>query len=198
MKPLEVGVFPEPVQQGPFVMRSQWPTATMEHHDEGIERQFSEFQEVVGAIRKIRASQSIPPRESVPVAIRCTEASEELLRPMAAYFGQLAGADIVSIGPSAQPFDTDAPLALTAIDMTVHVDLEKFIDVEAEHARLEKRQGQLEKQISGKEQKLSNESFVARAPADVVQRERQGLDELLRELEMVKADLEKLKAKIES
>jgi valyl-tRNA synthetase len=186
---------PEPAQQGPFVMRAAWPTANADHYDEGIERQFSEFQEVVSAIRKIRASQSIPPRETVPVAIRCSTASEDLLKPMSAYFGQLAGADIVEIGPNAKPFETDAPLALTAIDVDVHVDLEKFIDVEAEKARLEKLQGQIQKMIAGKEGKLSNASFVDRAPKEVVAKERETLADLVRQLESVTADLERLSKK---
>jgi valyl-tRNA synthetase len=186
---------PEPVEQGPFVMRAAWPTAIEEHHDEAIERQFSEFQEVVSAIRKIRASQSIPPRESVPVAIRCTPASEKLLKPMAAYFGQLAGAEVVAMGPDAKPFETDAPLALTSIDVDVHVDLEKFIDVDAEKARLEKLQGQIQKMIAGKEGKLSNASFVDRAPKEVVDRERETLADLVRQLDSVKADFQRLSEK---
>ncbi|QDT11494.1 valine--tRNA ligase [Planctomycetes bacterium K23_9] len=189
---------PAPTDPGPFVMKAAWPIANAQHNDEAIEHQFSEFQEVVGAIRKIRASQSIPPRETVPVAIRCSEASLALLQPMTTYFGQLAGADITAIGPDAKPFETDAPLALTSLDIDVHVDLEKFIDVEAELARLQKLQGQLEKQITGKQQKLSNESFVARAPEDVVARERESLDELVRQLQSVGGDLERLESKTKS
>ncbi|MGB7345300.1 MAG: valine--tRNA ligase [Pirellulaceae bacterium] len=186
---------PEPTEQGPFVMTSAWPVSNADHYDEAIEKQFAEFQEVVGAIRKIRASQSIPPRETVPVAIRCNEASLALLEPMSAYFGQLAGAEIVTMGPNAKAFETDAPMALTSIDIEVHVDLEKFIDVEAEMARLEKHHVQIEKQIMGKRQKLSNESFVARAPEDVVAKERESLSDLERQLEAVIADVARLKAK---
>ncbi len=60
----------------------------------------------------------------------------------------------------------------------MHVDLEKFIDVDAELSRLEKLLAQLVKQITGKEQKLNNENFVSRAPEEVVQRERESLGDL--------------------
>ena len=186
---------PEPVEPGEFAMLAAWPKADSTHHDESIERQFSEFQQVVGAIRRIRASQNIPPRETVPVAIRCTESSQSLLEPMRSYFEGLAGAEIVALGPRAGAFETDAPLALTAIDIDVHVDLEQFIDVEAELSRLEKLHGQLIKQITGKQQKLRNENFVARAPEDVVTRERESLADLQRQLKSVDGDIEKLKAK---
>ncbi|MCO8123622.1 valine--tRNA ligase [Stieleria sp. TO1_6] len=188
----------EPTAASPFVMTADWPTAVPEHHDETIERQFAEFQEVVGAIRRIRSSQNIPPRETVPVAIRCSPSSQTLLDPMKTYFEALTGADVVAIGPDAQGFATDAPLALPSIDVEVHLDLEKFIDVEAELARLEKLLDQLNKQITGKEAKLSNENFVARAPADVVENERGSLAELVQQRDTVTADIGKLKEKVSS
>lgn len=189
----ERGLKPEPASK--FLMTSSWPETHGNHHDETIERQFAEFQEVVGAIRKIRASQSIPPKEVVPVSIRCSESSAELLDPMRAYFGSLNGAEIVEIGPDAKSFATDAPLAIPDLDIEVHVDLEKFIDVEAELSRLEKLLGQVVKQITGKEAKLSNENFVARAPKDVVEKERATLADLAKQKESVENDIERLKAK---
>lgn len=184
-----------PTAVSPYAMQADWPAAVAEHHDETIERQFAEFQEVVGAIRRIRASQNIAPRETVPVAIRCSESSQTLLEPMTAYFSALAGADVITLGPTAKAFETDAPLALPSIDVDVHVDLEKFIDVEAELSRLEKLLGQLVKQITGKQAKLSNENFVSRAPADVVEKERASLNDLMTQRDSVEGDISKLKEK---
>ncbi|QEF99562.1 Valine--tRNA ligase [Stieleria maiorica] len=187
-----------PTAVSAFVMKAEWPEADRGHFDETIERQFAEFQSIVGAIRQIRASSNIPPRETVPVAIRCSDSSRSLLEPMKAYFGALAGADVVTIGPSAEAFETDAPLAIPAIDVEVHVDLEKFIDVEAELSRLEKLLGQLLKQITGKESKLSNENFVSRAPAEVVEKERATLTDLVNQRNSVEGDISKLKEKVSS
>lgn len=186
---------PQPVEPSPFVTRAPWPESDASHHDELIERQFSEFQEIVSAIRRIRASQNIAPRETVPVSIRCSQSSQELLEPMRSYFEGLAGAEIIQLGADAVAFETDAPIALTAIDVDVHVDLEKFIDFDAELSRLEKLLGQLVKQITGKEQKLCNENFVSRAPEDVVAKERDSLNDLQRQRESVQSDIERLKKK---
>ncbi len=183
-----------PLPAGKFVMTSDWPVSDALHYDATIERQFAEFQEVVGAIRRIRASQNIAPRETLPVAIHCNDSSLQLLAPMQSYLEALAGAEVIAIGPAAAPFATDAPLAIPSIDITVHVDLEKFIDFGAEQARLEKLEGQIVKQITTKEQKLNNESFVSRAPADVVDKERESLAELKQQLRTVQTDLQKLKA----
>ncbi len=186
---------PQPSTPSPFVMLADWPVAQADHHDESIERQFSEFQQVVGAIRSIRASQNLPHRETVPVAIRCSQSCQDRLEPMRTYFAGLAGAEIVRLGPDVEAFETDAPLALTSIDIEVHLDLEKFIDFDAELSRLEKLLGQLVKQITGKEQKLCNENFVSRAPKEVVAKERESLNDLLRQRESVEGDIQRLKAK---
>ena len=178
-----------------FAMVAPWPNAHLSHFDESIERQFSEFQEVVGAIRRIRASQNIAPKETVPVAIRCSESSKRLLQPMHESFMSLAQAEVMEVGPDAHAFETDAPLAIPSMEIDVHVDLEKFIDIEAELARLDKLLIQITKQISGKEAKLGNENFVSRAPEEVVQRERQTLEELRGQQESVSGDIARLKAK---
>lgn len=189
---------PNPAVAEKFVMTSVWPVADASHFDESIERQFAEFQEIVSAIRRIKASQQIPDREQVPVSIRCSESSQALLDPMRSYFEGLSGAEIVTLGPDAKPFETDAPLALTSIDVDVHVDLEKFIDVEAELSRLQKLLTQCVKQITGKEQKLNNENFVSRAPVEVVTKERESLADLKRQLVSVQDDIARLKSKAES
>ena len=110
-------------------------------------------------------------------------------------FISLTQADVIAMGPEVTPFETDAPRAIPSMDIEVHVDLEKFIDLDAELARLDKLMNQLTKQISGKEAKLNNENFVSRAPEDVVQRERDSLDELRGQQESVAGDIARLKAK---
>jgi len=179
---------------GPFVMLAAWPKAIeQDSADQGIEPQFAVFKEVLGAIRQIRSSQNIAPRESVPASIACDKTTASLLSPMQPLLESMANASITAIGPTATAFEVDAPLALPSLGIEVHVDLEKFIDVEAELARLERLRVQLVKQIDGKEQKLSNESFVSRAPEAVVAQERQSLTDLKKQLETVTADIAKMK-----
>lgn len=185
----------QPEAASSFLMQADWPSYHAEHYDPTIERQFAEFQQVVGAFRSIRASQNIPPKEVVPATIRCSESSQSLLQPMLTYFKALAGAEVQEIGPEASAFETDAPLPIPAIDIEVHVDLEKFIDVEAELKRLEKLETTISRQIVGKENKLANENFVSRAPADVVQGERAALEDLVKRRTTVEIDIKRLKEK---
>ena len=75
----------------------------------------------------------------------------------------------------------------------VFVDLKDFIDVAAEITRNEKLAQKLRGQIEGKEKKLSTASFVEKAPAEVVQRERESLTQLQEQLASVQAALENLR-----
>ncbi|MEL7335872.1 MAG: class I tRNA ligase family protein, partial [Planctomycetota bacterium] len=163
-----------PTRAAEQLMVAPWPVANLADRDTDIELQFQTFQEVLGAVRKIRSSQNIAPRERVPVSIRCTGDNVDLLRPMAAYFESLAGAEVEfetaeRFGSAAQPFEINAPMTLAALDIDVYVDLAQFIDIDAERERLQRLIDQREKQMVGKQKKLSNENFVARAPAEVVQ-----------------------------
>ena len=66
------------------------------------------------------------------------------------------------------------------------------IDVEAERSRLQKQQDKLAVDRERAAQKLQNESFVNRAPADVVAKERQRLEELEGALSELRERLQKL------
>ena len=76
--------------------------------------------------------------------------------------------------------------------MEVYVDLAGLIDVAAETERLKKEIQRVEGQIGGKEKKLSNDNFVSRAPAEVVERERAQLAQLRDQLATLERALAEL------
>ncbi len=181
------------IEAGPFVMRAPWPTVDVrDTGDKTIEKQFAVFREVLGAVRQIRSSQNVPPRESVPVSLVCDAATVVLLTPMIPLLESIATANVVALGPQATAFATDVPLSLPSLGIDVHVDMDRFIDVQAELVRLERLLGQIIKQITVKEQKLSNESFVSRAPEQVVATERQSLQDLKAQRQSVTDDIKKM------
>jgi valyl-tRNA synthetase len=77
----------------------------------------------------------------------------------------------------------------------VHVDVSRFIDVEAEKARLAKQMDQLRGHAKSIEGKLANENFVSRAPAEVVQQQRDKLVEIHGQIESIEAALAKLQTR---
>lgn len=179
-------------QSQKWLMRSDWPEADLSHQDELIEQQFATFVSVLGALREIRSRQNIPPKEEFTFTVTCDAERADLLRPMQPYFRALAKANCDGLGSGFEI--PEVPPAVVSVDgMEVMVDLGKFIDVEAEIVRNEKLRENFVKQIAGKESKLSNESFVSRAPAEVVEKERASLDDLKHQLETVVTLLEQLK-----
>ena len=183
----ERGLTPRVVEQSIAV--APWPSVETEHQDSSLEAQFSHFQDVLGDIREIRSRQQIPPRERIDFAVRCPAAMTDLLQPMESYFASMAKANNVGWGEQVAPFTTGAQLS-SQPGVDVFVDLKDFIDVDAEIARLSKEVAKLEKAINSKEKKLQNENFVSRAPAEVVQQERDSLSEMRLKLQATRANLE--------
>ncbi len=175
---------------GKWIIRTNWPVARLDDRDAQIEQQFAKFVAVLGALREIRSRQNLPPKAELSFQLQTTPEIIELLKPMEGFFKALAGANIATW--DVQAAKPDMAAQLNADGMEVIVDLGQFIDVGAEKIRLEKlRDGQV-KQIEGKRSKLGNASFVERAPAEVVEKERASLVELEQQLSSTLASLEKL------
>ncbi len=177
-----------------WLIRSAWPEGNPAHIDQVIEQQFSRFVTALGALREIRSRQNLPPKEEITFTISCDAATQKLLEPMAPFFKALAGATCTGLGEKLTPPQMSAQVSVDG--MEVSVDLGKFIDIPAEIARNEKLEANIVKQIAGKESKLSNATFVDRAPADVVAKERESLEELRQQLVSVRQALERLKTEL--
>ena len=182
----------QPVAATASIMKASWPTAETGLQDPAIEERFALFQSALGAVRKIRNEQNIPPKEKIEFQIRCDPALVDKFTPMSAYFEALANATCTEAGPDAVCAATAATLTLPNFE--VYVDLQDFIDVEAEIARKEKEVVKLTGMIGGKENKLANESFVNRAPAEIVTRERENLAALREQLASVEETLNSLRS----
>ena len=180
---------PEPSTSSASVMTSSWPTSRTEHQDAETEARFTLFQQVLGAVREIRSRQNLG-RKPVEFHVRANAATCELLRPMTPYFASMANATAVGWGEDVSPPEINAHVSLNDID--VFVDLAGLIDASAEVARLEQQEKKLLGLIQGKEKKLANASFVERAPAEVVERERASLAQVQQQLDTVQRDLARL------
>jgi valyl-tRNA synthetase len=171
-----------------------WPSADTARQDVRIEQQFADFQAVLGAVREIRQSQNIQQREDLTFSVRCDSATAELFQPMQPYFAQMARATATSWGSAATAPDVAASRTIAGQHGTIeiHVDVSRFIDVDAERKRLEKDRENNVKQIKSIEGKLSNKGFVDKAPPEVVQQQRDKLAELREQLAAIEAALKKL------
>ncbi len=182
-----------PTEAAESAMIATWPSANAALEDEEIEARFARFSEVLKGLREIRSRQNIAPKTNIEFSVRTDEVTIDLLKPMAVYFESLANAKAVAWGAEIEPPTPNATFTLPGID--VYVDLQGLIDFSAEIDRTKKEISKLQSLIVGKEKKLSNKNFVERAPSEVVQQERENLDELRQRLikaEAALAELQKL------
>ncbi|NOT06999.1 MAG: valine--tRNA ligase [Gemmatimonadales bacterium] len=153
-----------------------WPGEDRRAHDAGALKQFGALQELVGAIRSIRAEYGVQPGASVRASVApAGEALRVVLDKERATIQRLAKvSELAQAGASAESGNATANAVLTD-GTAVSVPLGDLVDVARECARLQSEFDRLDGAIRSQEAKLANEQFVSKAPPAVVTREREKL-----------------------
>ena len=167
------------------IMLAAYPTADLSRIDEAAEAKVERLKALAYACRNLRGEMGVSPAQRMPLLI--AGGGEEICEfaPILQALGKLSEVQIVDDMPA----DAMAPVAVVG---ETRLMLKVEIDVAAERERLKKEIEKLEKQISIAQGKLSNEGFVARAPAAVVEQEKQRVAEFTATLEKLKPQLAKL------
>jgi valyl-tRNA synthetase len=164
---------PARMGDAPSIMVAEWPTPDPRWIDAEAEAAIGDLQEVIAVVRNLRAEYGVQP--GARVRLRVTEESGSLtalLRDSARILHDLARVEEVGSAPAAGEIGASAVLRSGA---QLFVPLEGVIDLQKERERL---RGELDRTASlaaSARKRLENEGFVSRAPADVVQREREKL-----------------------
>jgi valyl-tRNA synthetase len=158
--------------------------------DEEAEAAGERLVAIVRAIRSIRSELGVAPSRRIAVSIGGDAAGISAVRQLAEEIGNLARAESLQWLTEGERPRGAAVAAASGVE--IFVPLVGLIDVEAERGRLEKTQGKLAKELERIEKKLGNESFLARAPSDVVEKERGKLEELRAEQSLLESALERL------
>ncbi len=156
--------------------------------DDGVEAVFSDLQDATRAVREIRATCNVKPKDLVDVVIRVPQDRVASMEREGHIIRERGRVGTLTIDPGAEKPKGSAMLVVG--DMQIFVL--DVIDVEEERARLEKEREGLLKQVRGIEGKLGNENFVGRAPAEVVDRERNRLEEYKERLTTIEDTLANL------
>ena len=134
-------------------------------------------QEVIGMIRTIRAELNIAPSYKLTVLLRPSDAHQkDVLEANREVILTLARLGELIIDADGEAPKASASHVAQGCEVIVH--LSGAVDFAAELARLEKELGKIDKELGGLNQKLANEGFVSRAPAEIVERERARVAEL--------------------
>jgi valyl-tRNA synthetase len=152
---------------------SAWPRPDRRAHDPEAERAFALVQELVVAVRQIRAEYGIEPGKSVRAVVTASgkdaqkafQAESGTIRRLAKLSELRFGGDSAGVGASAVLTDRSS----------LFVPLGEVLDLEKERARLQSELERLAKLIENQKAKLGNEQFVSRAPQEIVAKEREKL-----------------------
>jgi valyl-tRNA synthetase len=152
-------------KRGDTIMLAPYPKAQPEKVDEAAERDVGLAKEIVNAGRNLRSEMKVPPKQRTPLYVTGNPGPATL-----AALNALIRPDPLHV--VAQLPASDSPVAVIgAHRIMVHVE----VDAAAEGQRITKEIARLEGEVAKAKTQLANESFVARAPAPVVEQMRKRL-----------------------
>ena len=167
------------------IMQAAYPAAQTEKIDATSEAQVRQLKDLAYACRNLRGEMSLSPAQKVPLVASGDAAQLALFAPYLKALAKLAEIEIVA----EMPEDASAPIAVVG---ETRLMLKIEIDVAAETERLAKEIARLEGEIVKAQAKLGNESFVARAPAAVVEQEKKRLADFAATVDKLKPQLARL------
>jgi valyl-tRNA synthetase len=159
--------------RGGTLMLSPWPQSDPRRIHEGVEQEMALVREMIREIRGLRADLRMPPHDPVEVHIAAPKAEGVILEEAAPFLRALARAELRWSHEGRRP----RPSALGvvgAVELHVPLDPEQARSLAA---RAQKELDQVEQEVDRLERKLADESFLRRAPAEVVETDRQRLTE---------------------
>lgn len=161
-------------ENGETIMLSQYPLVDQKLINETIEEELEWVQKMIQSIRTIRSEMSISPAKSIPLMLRNVSAKME--KQIEKYKQTLKSlGKLTDIQYLAN--DEKAPASASTLvgEMELLIPMAGIIDKEAELGRLEKELAKLEKDIIFVEGKLNNPKFTDKAPADIINKEKEKL-----------------------
>jgi valyl-tRNA synthetase len=153
----------------------EFPTFDKKYLDPEAEREMELLQELIVAVRTIRAELKVEPKQSVPIKLYSANGARSSIERNRVMLEKLANVSEVSFAPQSL---SNHPGSRATAQFEVAVIYERKVDVGAERERLQKELAKMEGELAGKEKQLANQAFTGKAPADVVEGMRKRAAEL--------------------
>jgi valyl-tRNA synthetase len=157
-----------------------------------VEQEMAFVQKVIESLRTLRSEMSIPPSKEITLQMRVSHGhSSESVQRYEGYLQRLARVTSLTFLKAEGRPNVAASAVVDGEEL--FVPLEGVIDLEVERARLQKEVDRVASMLEGVRRKLNNESFIERAPKEVIDREREKLDAFAHTMEKLEKNLEMLK-----
>ncbi|HQY39670.1 MAG TPA: class I tRNA ligase family protein, partial [Giesbergeria sp.] len=165
-------VAPVAGRAGPSVSVAAYPESQPERIDAAAEAHMVRLKSLVDACRTLRGEMSVSPATRLPLFV---VGDQDFMRGAAPVLQALAKLSEVKVFDDEAAWQTAAQAAPVAVVGEARMCLHMEIDVAAEKARLSKEIARIEGEMTKAHNKLSNEAFVAKAPAAVLDQEKKRL-----------------------
>ena len=152
------------------IMISAWPVYDESMEFAGDERDMGLIMDAIKAVRNIKAEMNVPPSKKNKLIFVAGDSERRILEDGKRFIERLAGASEIVIQADKSGVPDDAVTAVLA-GAEIFIPLEDLVDIAKELERLEKEKANLEKELERVNSKLSNEGFISKAPAKVVEEE---------------------------
>jgi valyl-tRNA synthetase len=174
------------------LIRADYPAEDPRRDAPQVNRCFTALQELIRSVRTLRSEFTIPPERRAGVYVKLDSGFShgDFFRDHGALITALVGASTLEFGDTLPPGNGSIPVAGNGFE--AYVDIREAIDVPREVEKLGRERKKLSGLVEGTQRKLANEKFLENAPADVVEKERQKMDEFEGRLEKVARYLEQL------
>ena len=170
------------------IMIAPWPIVDERLFDDKAETGMTAIMESIKAIRNMRAEVNAAPGKKVPAILLVNAELREIVEANKNYINLMGSIDELIIDDIGAGKPENAMAAVIA-GIEVYLPLAGLIDVEKETQRLNKELESMDKEIKRVTGKLNNAGFLAKAPADVVEKEKAKAEELSGKMEAVKERL---------
>lgn len=152
------------------IMTSEWPKYSDRLNFPEEEKQMSVICGAIKSIRNIRTEMNVVPSRKASMIIVTDNA--KLFEGGTAFFEKLAGAKDVTVTNEEKNIPEGA-VSVIVEGAKIFIPMDELIDTEKEKQRLEKEKQRLEAEIERVEKKLSNQGFIAKAPAKLIEEEKE-------------------------
>ena len=154
------------------IMISNWPVYKEEWNFQVEEEEISLIKEAVRSIRNVRSEMNVPPSRKAQVfVVSENEKVLDIFNRGKVFFATLASASEVVMQKDKAGIDEDAVSAVIP-ETVLYMPLAELVDFEKEIERLTKEKAKLQSEVDRVVKKLSNEGFVAKAPAKLIEEEK--------------------------
>ena len=174
--------------EGESIMMASWPAADDSRNDEQAREQMQTLIALITKVRNIRSEMNIPASSRINLHLGVADAvTRSLIGENTDQIKRLARVAEITASDRLPARKGEARDVVAGIEISV--PLEGLIDVKKERERLVKEVGRKENEARGLAARLDNDSFLERAPQEVVQQARQRHDELIAEIEKLRTTL---------